>query len=79
LSPVAEPGAPERATVPFTSQVDRRQAIDYAVRTAKPGDLVIIAGKGHEKYQIIGDRTLPFDDVDIARAALGQRRAASRV
>jgi UDP-N-acetylmuramoyl-L-alanyl-D-glutamate--2,6-diaminopimelate ligase len=79
LSPVAEPGAPERATVPFTSQVDRRKAIDYAVRTAKPGDLVIIAGKGHEKYQIIGDRTLPFDDVDIARAALGQRRAASRV
>jgi UDP-N-acetylmuramoyl-L-alanyl-D-glutamate--2,6-diaminopimelate ligase len=58
---------------------DRRQAIEQAVRTAKPGDLVIIAGKGHEKYQVIGDRTLPFDDVEVARAALAQRRSASRV
>jgi UDP-N-acetylmuramoyl-L-alanyl-D-glutamate--2,6-diaminopimelate ligase len=59
--------------------IDRRKAIEYAIKMAKPGDLVIIAGKGHEKYQIIGDRTLPFDDVEVARAALGQRRAASRV
>jgi UDP-N-acetylmuramoyl-L-alanyl-D-glutamate--2,6-diaminopimelate ligase len=54
-------------------------AIDQAIRAAKPGDLVLIAGKGHEKYQVIGDRTLPFDDVEVARATLGQRRAASRV
>ncbi len=46
-------------------------------RDARPGDLVLIAGKGHEKYQVIGDRTLPFDDVEVARAALAQ--AAQRV
>ena len=60
---------------PFVTNPDRRLAIEQAIRTAKPGDLVIIAGKGHEKYQVIGDRTLPFDDVEVARAALGQRRA----
>ena len=58
---------------------DRRQAIEQAIRTAKAGDLVIIAGKGHEKYQVIGSRTLPFDDVEVAQAALVGRRRASRV
>jgi UDP-N-acetylmuramoyl-L-alanyl-D-glutamate--2,6-diaminopimelate ligase len=42
---------------------------------ARPGDLVLIAGKGHEKYQTIGDETLPFDDVAVARDALARRRA----
>ena len=79
LAPPPEPGAPKRSTTPFVVQVDRRRAIEHAIRTAKPGDLVVIAGKGHEKYQIIGDRTLPFDDVEVARTALGHRRAASRV
>jgi len=79
LSPAPEPGAPKRATTPFVANPDRRQAIELAIRSAKPGDLVIIAGKGHEKYQVIGDRTLAFDDVEAARTALGQRRAASRV
>jgi UDP-N-acetylmuramoyl-L-alanyl-D-glutamate--2,6-diaminopimelate ligase len=55
---------------------DRKLAIERAVSEARPGDLVLIAGKGHEKYQVIGERTLPFDDVEIARAALAQRRGS---
>ena len=54
--------------------VDRREAIEQAVRTAAPGDLVLVAGKGHEKYQTIGSETLPFDDVQVAQSALAQRR-----
>jgi UDP-N-acetylmuramoyl-L-alanyl-D-glutamate--2,6-diaminopimelate ligase len=40
---------------------------------------VLIAGKGHEKYQEIGGRVLPFDDVEVAKSALARRRARSRV
>ena len=79
LAPTVEPGAPPRSATPFVTYIDRREAIEYAIREARPGDLVLIAGKGHEKYQVIGTRTLPFDDVEVARAALGHRRAASRV
>jgi UDP-N-acetylmuramoyl-L-alanyl-D-glutamate--2,6-diaminopimelate ligase len=59
--------------------VDRRAAIAKAVAMARPGDLVLVAGKGHEKYQAIGDRTLPFDDVAVAREALGRRKTNSGV
>jgi UDP-N-acetylmuramoyl-L-alanyl-D-glutamate--2,6-diaminopimelate ligase len=59
--------------------VDRRQAIVRAIELARPGDLVLIAGKGHEKYQVIGAQVLPFDDVAVAREALGQRRSNSGV
>ena len=55
--------------------VDRHTAIAKAIEVARPGDLVLIAGKGHEKYQVIGDRTLPFDDVAVARDALARRRS----
>jgi UDP-N-acetylmuramoyl-L-alanyl-D-glutamate--2,6-diaminopimelate ligase len=57
------------------SHVDRAAAIERAVTMAGAGDVVLIAGKGHEKYQQIGDRVLPFDDGEVARAALGKRRS----
>ena len=66
-------------STPCLAIVDRRAAIERAVHEARPGDLVLIAGKGHEKYQVIGERVLPFDDVEVARAALARRRAGSRV
>jgi UDP-N-acetylmuramyl tripeptide synthase len=66
-------------STPCLTIVDRKAAIERAIRDARPGDLVLIAGKGHEKYQVIGARTLPFDDVEVARAALAGRRAGSKV
>ena len=59
--------------------VDRRQAIATAIDLAGPGDLVLVAGKGHEKHQVIGAETLPFDDVAVAREALGRKRSKSGV
>ncbi|WP_437280681.1 UDP-N-acetylmuramoyl-L-alanyl-D-glutamate--2,6-diaminopimelate ligase [Sorangium sp. So ce375] len=56
-------------------ELDRARAIERAVLDAEPGDVVLIAGKGHEPYQIIGGATLPFDDRDEARRALAARRA----
>jgi UDP-N-acetylmuramoyl-L-alanyl-D-glutamate--2,6-diaminopimelate ligase len=49
---------------------DRRQAIRKAIGMASEKDIVLIAGKGHETYQIIGNRTLPFDDRKVAKEAL---------
>ncbi len=57
---------------------DRREAILDAVRRAAAGDVVLIAGKGHEKYQEIGGRTYAFDDVAVAREGLEARRVKSR-
>jgi UDP-N-acetylmuramoyl-L-alanyl-D-glutamate--2,6-diaminopimelate ligase len=59
--------------------IDRREAIGKAIELARAGDLVLIVGKGHEKYQVIGDRVLPFDDVLVAREALARRRTNSGV
>ncbi len=57
--------------------VDRAAAIEKAVASARPGDLVLVAGKGHEKTQHIGARVLPFDDADVAKAALARRQPRS--
>jgi len=53
------------------TEVDRRAAIAFAVGLARAGDAVLIAGKGHEDYQIFSDRTVHFDDREVAREELG--------
>ncbi|MHB0884297.1 MAG: UDP-N-acetylmuramoyl-L-alanyl-D-glutamate--2,6-diaminopimelate ligase [Bacillota bacterium] len=57
----------------YTSMPDREEAIRAAVDKAEPGDVVVIAGKGHETYQIFKDRTIHFDDREVVRQALGER------
>jgi UDP-N-acetylmuramoyl-L-alanyl-D-glutamate--2,6-diaminopimelate ligase len=58
-------------------ELDRRKAIDLAVRSADPGDVVLVAGKGHEDYQIMGNVKHSFDDRTEARRALETRRRRS--
>ena len=62
---------------PRTVLLDRRDAIAAALAAARPGDLVLIAGKGHETTQTIGERVLPFDDREVAAALLETRSAGS--
>ena len=57
----------------YTKIVDRRKGIEYAINAARKGDIVLIAGKGHETYQIIGDQILDFDDKKVAEEALKHR------
>jgi UDP-N-acetylmuramoyl-L-alanyl-D-glutamate--2,6-diaminopimelate ligase len=56
----------------YTVIVDRKQAIEYALQMASANDAVLIAGKGHEKYQYIKDQKLAFDDVEIAAKQLAR-------
>lgn len=57
----------------FCVVADRAQAIAQAIAQAHPGDAVLVAGKGHEDYQILGNRTIHFDDREVAGAALTER------
>jgi UDP-N-acetylmuramoyl-L-alanyl-D-glutamate--2,6-diaminopimelate ligase len=59
---------------PFVVEPDRRVAIERAVHEAREGDVVVIAGKGHEPYQELADGTIPFDDREVARDALASAR-----
>lgn len=61
----------ERARVSIVPE--RRMAIRQAILEAPPGSSVLLAGKGHETWQILGTRRVPFDDVAVAREALGER------
>jgi UDP-N-acetylmuramyl tripeptide synthase len=54
----------------YEVEVDRRNAISRALSLAEAGDAVLIAGKGHEDYQIFADRTVHFDDREVAREVL---------
>ncbi len=57
---------------------DRREAIRRAIAIADEGSVVLIAGKGHESMQIIGDRRLPFSDHQVAQRALEERFGAGQ-
>jgi UDP-N-acetylmuramoyl-L-alanyl-D-glutamate--2,6-diaminopimelate ligase len=59
---------PDAATV----VVDRRDAIQHALDASGPGDVIVVAGKGHETTQVIGDKTLEFDDRQVVRELAGQ-------
>jgi len=61
-----------RSHVQYRSVPDRREAIGAAIREAHRGDMVLIAGKGHEDYQIIGTKKFHFDDREVAREAIQQ-------
>ena len=71
-NPRGEDAAAIRAAImagaPGATEIgDRRDAIAQAIRNAREGDIVLVAGKGHETGQIIGDKVLPFDDALVAR------------
>ena len=57
----------------YLIEPDREKAIGVAIDEARAGDIILLAGKGHENYQILADRTLEFDDRDVARRALRER------
>ena len=66
-----------RSHVQYHLVPDRREAISAAIREARLGDMVLIAGKGHEDYQLVGREIRPFNDVMVARAALLARDAVA--
>lgn len=63
----------QKSGKPYRKIADRTEAIHEAIAEARSGDLVLIAGKGHEDYQIIGREVFHFDDKEVAKSALAQR------
>jgi UDP-N-acetylmuramoyl-L-alanyl-D-glutamate--2,6-diaminopimelate ligase len=62
----------QRVGARYTVEADRRAAIAAAVQHANPGDIVLLAGKGHEKVQVTSEGSIPFDDVEVAREVLSK-------
>jgi UDP-N-acetylmuramoyl-L-alanyl-D-glutamate--2,6-diaminopimelate ligase len=62
----------QRSDAKYKVEPDRKAAIALAIAEARPGDIVLLAGKGHEKFQIVGQEAIPFDDVEVAREALSR-------
>jgi UDP-N-acetylmuramoyl-L-alanyl-D-glutamate--2,6-diaminopimelate ligase len=63
----------QKTTGKYMIEPDREKAIGVAIDEARAGDILLLAGKGHENYQILADRTLEFDDREVARRALRER------
>ena len=60
----------QKTGVKYVVEVERAKAIAVVIAEARPGDIVLLAGKGHEKVQVTREGTIPFDDVEVARTAL---------
>jgi UDP-N-acetylmuramoyl-L-alanyl-D-glutamate--2,6-diaminopimelate ligase len=60
----------QKTGVKYSVEADRRKAIALAISEARPGDIVLLAGKGHEKVQVTREGAAPFDDLEVAREAL---------
>ena len=67
----------QRVNSNYQIEPDRERALEIAIEEARPGDIVLLAGKGHETYQVLKDRTIEFDDREKARAIL-RRKGFSR-
>ncbi len=72
-----EKGFQQRGGKNFTSLADRREAIARALTFARKGDIVLVAGKGHERVQVIRDARLPFSDAEVIREVLSRRKKAA--
>ncbi len=70
-------GVADRSKIDFV--IDRRRAIELALKSANPGDCVLVAGKGHEPFQEFGDTVVPFDDRKVSRELLGLMKLGGRV
>jgi UDP-N-acetylmuramoyl-L-alanyl-D-glutamate--2,6-diaminopimelate ligase len=70
-------GVPQGERARLIIEPDRAAAIDLAVGMAGKGDVVLVAGKGHETGQYVGGTVLPFDDTEVTAAALGRHGGAS--
>ena len=60
----------QKSGAKYSVEPDRRKAIGLAIGEARPGDIVLLAGKGHEKVQVTREGSQPFDDAQVAREAL---------
>ena len=76
---VREGSALKKDPIQVMTIVDRQEAIEQALSLARPGDAVVLAGKGHEEYQIIGDRMIPFNDRRVTSDWIQRRRSGGRV
>jgi UDP-N-acetylmuramoyl-L-alanyl-D-glutamate--2,6-diaminopimelate ligase len=63
----------------YVVEPDRRTAIAFALRVARPGDIVVIAGKGHEDYQLVGSERLDFDDRAVVQELVGGTKETSPI